>query len=81
MSFALSSDALRDVALAALDRARRDGADQAEAEVTQGNGLNVTVRLGELETLEHNVDKGLSVTVYVDGRKGNASSGDFSPDA
>ena len=81
MSFALSSDALRDVALAALDRARRNGADQAEAEVTQGNGLNVTVRLGELETLEHNVDKGLSVTVYVGGRKGNASSGDFSQDA
>ena len=81
MSFALSSEALRDVALAVLDRARRNGADQADAEVTQGNGLNVTVRLGELETLEHNVDKGLSVTVYVGGRKGNASSGDFSPDA
>ena len=81
MPLALSSDALRDVALAALDRARRGGADQAEAESTQGNGLNVTVRLGELETLEHNVDKSLGVTVYVQGRKGNASSGDFSTDA
>lgn len=81
MSFALTSDALRDVALAAIERARHAGATEAEAEVTQGNGLNVTVRLGELETLEHNVDKGLSVTVYVNGRKGNASSGDFSRDA
>lgn len=81
MSLALSSAALRDVALAALERARRNGADQVEAEVTQGNGLNVTVRLGELETLEHHVDKSLSVTVYVGGRKGNASSGDFSTDA
>lgn len=78
MSLALSSDALRDVALAALDRARRGGADQAEAESTQGLGLNVTVRLGELETLEHNVDKSLGVTVYVNGSKGNASTGDFS---
>ena len=51
MSLALSSDALRDVALSALERAKRGGADQAEAEATQGNGLNVTVRLGELETL------------------------------
>jgi len=78
MPLALSSDALRDVALAAISRARQGGADQAEAEATQGNGLNVTVRLGELETLEHNVDKSLSVTVYVNGSKGNASSGDFS---
>ncbi len=78
MSLALSSDALRDVALAALERAKRGGADQAEAESTQGLGLNVTVRLGELETLEHNVDKSLSLTVYVQGRKGNASTGDFS---
>lgn len=78
MSLALSSDALRDVALAALDRAKRGGADQAEAESTQGLGLNVTVRLGELETLEHNVDKSLGVTVYVNGSKGNASTGDFS---
>lgn len=81
MSLALSSEALRDVALAALERARRDGADQAEAEATQGVGLNVTVRIGELETLEHNVEKSLGVTVYVGGRKGNASTGDFSADA
>ena len=79
MPLALSSDALRDVALAALDRAKRGGADQAEAESTQGLGLNVTVRLGELETLEHNVDKSLGVTVYVNGSKGNASTGDFLP--
>ena len=78
MSLALSSDALRDVALSALDRAKRGGADQAEAEATQGTGLNVTVRLGELETLEHNVDKGLGVTVYVNNCKGNSSTGDFS---
>jgi len=81
MSFALTTDALRDVALAAIERARRGGADQAEAEATQGKGLNVTVRQGELETLEHNVEKSLGVTVYVGGRKGNATSGDFSPQA
>jgi PmbA protein len=81
MSLALASNALRDIAIAAVDHAKRGGADQAEAEVTQGSGLNVTVRMGELETLEHNVDKSLGVTVYVGGRKGSASSGDFSTDA
>jgi PmbA protein len=81
MPLAISSSALRDIALAAIDHAKRGGADQAEAEVTQGSGLNVTVRMGELETLEHHVDKSLGVTVYVGGRKGNASSGDFSADA
>jgi PmbA protein len=81
MPLAISSSALRDIALAAIDHAKRGGADQAEAEATQGSGLNVTVRLGELETLENNVDKSLGVTVYVNGCKGNASTGDFSKDA
>ena len=44
------------MSLAALDRAAMARSDQAE--VTQGNGLNVTVRLGELERWKHNVDKG-----------------------
>lgn len=78
MSLALSSNALRDVALAAVEHAKKNGATQSEAEATQGSGLNVTVRMGELETLEHNVDQSLGVTVYVDGRKGNASTGDLS---
>jgi PmbA protein len=81
MPLALNSNALRDIALAAIDHAKRGGADQAEAEVTQGAGLNVTVRLGEQETLEHHVDKSIEVTVYVGGRKGNASSGDFTVDS
>jgi PmbA protein len=74
----LSSSTLRDVALAAIEQAKRNGATQAEAEATQGTGLNVTVRMGELETLEHNADQSLGVTVYVNGRKGNASTGDLS---
>ncbi|MGL4232558.1 MAG: metalloprotease PmbA, partial [Casimicrobium sp.] len=78
MSLALSSSALRDAALAAIEHAKKNGATQADAEATQGSGLNVTVRMGELETLEHNADQSLGVTVYVDGRKGNASTGDLS---
>ena len=37
----------------ALDEARSRGATQAEAAVSQDTGLSVGVRLGEVETLEH----------------------------
>ena len=64
-----------------LDEAKRQGASAAEAGVNAENGLSVTVRLGEVETVEHNRDKGLGVTVYFGQRKGSASTSDFSRDA
>jgi PmbA protein len=62
----------------ALEEARRGGATQAEAGVSTDTGLSVTVRLGEVETLEYQRDRGMGVTVYVDGRKGSASTADLS---
>jgi PmbA protein len=44
----------------------------------RGCGLSVSVRKGELENVERNRDKGLSVTVYLGQRRGNASTSDFS---
>ncbi len=81
MPLPLTTDILRTTAQYALDRARRGGADAAEAEVSQGSGLHVTVRMGKLETLEYTGDQSLSVTVYVAGCKGQASTTDFSPSA
>ncbi len=69
---------LEDVIAAALSRARERGAEQAEAAVSLGTGLSVNLRQGEVETLEHQRDRGFSVTVYVDGRKGSVSSSDLS---
>ncbi len=60
-----------------LDEARAQGASAAEAAVSMGSGLNVTVRMGEVETVEYNRDKGLGVTVYFGQRKGSASTTDF----
>ncbi len=60
-----------------LDEARAQGASAAEAAVSMGAGLNVTVRMGEVETVEYNRDKGLGVTVYFGLRKGSASTTDF----
>ncbi len=71
-------DYLASSAAQAVELARRLGADQAEAGVSYDEGLSVTVRLGELESVERQKDRGLAVTVYKDQRKGSASTSDFS---
>jgi PmbA protein len=65
----------------ALEEARARGASQAEAAVSQDTGLSVSVRLGEVETLEHQRDRSMGITVYFGRRKGSASTADFSLDA
>lgn len=64
-----------------LDYAKRQGATAASAEVSEGYGQSVTVRQGEVETIEYNRDKGLGITVYLGQRRGNASTSDFSSQA
>ncbi|MCF7985345.1 MAG: metalloprotease PmbA [Thiohalocapsa sp.] len=64
-----------------LAEARRRGASAAEAAVSNSTGLEVAVRLGEVETVEHTRDHGLWVSVYFGNRKGSASTSDLSPDA
>ena len=61
-----------------LSYARQIGASDAAAEVSEGSGLSVSVRKGEVETVERNRDKSLGVTVYLGQRRGNASTSDFS---
>ncbi len=62
----------------ALAHAKKIGATDAGAEASEGCGLSVSVRKGELETVERNRDKSLGVTVYSGMRRGNASTSDFS---
>ena len=63
---------------AVLKAAKKLGATDAAAEVSEACGLSVSVRNGSLENVERNRDKGLSVTVYCGQRRGNASTSDFS---
>ena len=79
--FSFSSQALSDLAAQVLALARQGGASAAETEVSEGSGLSVSVRQGEVETIEHNRDKGIGVTVYLGQRRGHASTSDFSADA
>ena len=62
----------------ALGHAKKLGATDAGAEASEGCGLSVSVRKGEIEQVERNRDKSLGITVYVGQRRGNASTSDFS---
>jgi PmbA protein len=55
----------------------KGGADQAEVSLSQDTGFSANVRLGEVETVERTNDQGVAVTVYVNKRKGTASTADL----
>jgi PmbA protein len=63
---------------ATLKEALSAGATSADAGISVDSGLSVSVRLGEIETLEHQRDRGLGVTVFVGQKKGSATTGDLS---
>ena len=62
-------------------RCRAAGASEAEVGASIDTGLNVNVRLGEVETIEHTRDRSFGVTVYFGKRKGSASTADLQPDS
>jgi PmbA protein len=69
---------LKSIVADALAKARGLGATQAEADVSLQKGLTTTVRLGEVETVEYQRDRGMGITVYFGRRKGSASTADLS---
>jgi PmbA protein len=75
------SERLDDLVSFALEEARRQGASQCEADASVSRGLSVSVRLGEVDTVEYQRDRGLAVTVYFGKRKGSASTADLAPGA
>ena len=76
--FAYSREQFRQYVDDALAFARTLGASDAAAEVSEGVGLSVSVRKGEVENVERNRDKSMGITVYMGQRRGNASTSDFS---
>ena len=73
--------ALKDVVSLALAEAKQRGATQADVDASTNRGLSTTVRLGEVETVEYQRDRGIGVTVYFGKRKGSASTADLSAKA
>lgn len=60
-----------------LEHARKKGASDAEVSFSLDAGLSVNVRMGIVDTLEFNRDKGFGVTVYFGERKGSATTSDL----
>lgn len=81
-NFSYTHETLQQIASDVLRFAAEKGATDAAVEVSEGNGLAVSVRRGKIETIEQNKDKGLGVTVLLgkegEIRRGNASTSDFS---
>jgi PmbA protein len=77
-SFRYSQHDLQQMGEDVLRIAKASGASDAEAEISLGFGQNVSVRMGETETIEYNRDKGVSVTVYFGKQRGHASTSDLS---
>ena len=68
---------LTDAVIYALEFAKRMGTSGAVAGVSRTSGYDLTVRMGELETIEHQNGGGLGITVFMGLRKGSSSTSDF----
>lgn len=79
--FSYSLEQLQEMSARVLRLAKAAGASAAETDISLGIGQNVSVRMGETETIEYNRDKGASVTVYFGQRRGHASTSDLSDQA
>src|SRR5262245_53376681 len=80
--FSCEHDELRELARTVLERAKRAGASGCDCDVSESHGLSVTVRKGKPDTIEHNRDRSIGVTIYLGdrpkARRGHASTSDFS---
>ncbi|MFO1340868.1 MAG: metalloprotease PmbA [Burkholderiaceae bacterium] len=76
--FAYSREQFQQIVEDVLAMARELGTSDAGVEVSEGSGISVSVRKGEVEHVERNRDKSVGVSVYLGQRRGNASTSDFS---
>jgi len=80
-AFPHTQDQLKEIATEVLRHAKTLGATDAATEISEGDGLSVSVRRGEVETIEYNRDKMVGVMVFLGKKRGHASTSDFSPSA
>ncbi len=79
--FVYTNDQLKQLAEDVLQYAKSKGASGAAVGISEGSGLSVSVRKGEIETIEKNQDKGVGVTVFIGKKRGNATTSDFSKES
>jgi PmbA protein len=80
--FSFTLHELQELAQIVLERAKAGGAHGCDCEVSEAYGLTVTVRKGQPDTLEHNRDRSVGVSIYFGERprvrRGHASTSDLS---
>jgi PmbA protein len=76
--FPHSQDELKSIISDVLKHAKSLGASDAAAEISEDDGLSVSVRRGEVETIERSRDRAIGVSVHIGRKRGNASTSDFS---
>ncbi len=76
-----NADSLKNIVADAIGMARENGASQAEAGLSVSQGLSVATRMGEVETIEHQQDNGLGISVYFGRHKASASTSNLDPEA
>ena len=70
-------ETLKHIVEDALSEAQKQGATSCDAEISKSSGFSVSVRLGDIETIEHDRNQSLGITVYIGQKKGNASTSDL----
>jgi len=75
------ADSFKNIVADTLEMAQVAGATQAEAGLSVSQGLSVSTRMGSVETIEHQLDNGLGISVYMGRHKGSASTSNLDPDA
>ncbi|MCZ6487124.1 MAG: metalloprotease PmbA [Gammaproteobacteria bacterium] len=74
-------ESFKNIVADTLKMAQASGASQAEAGLSVSQGLSVAARMRKLETIEHQQDNGLGISVYFGQHKGSASTSNLEPDA
>ena len=59
------AESFKNIVADTLQLAAANGATQAEAGLSVSSGLSVATRMGSVETIEHQQDNGLGISVYV----------------
>ncbi len=72
---------LKNIVADTLKMAQQNGATQAEAGLSVSQGLSVATRMRDVETVEHQQDNGLGISVYFGQHKGSANTSNLDSDA
>jgi PmbA protein len=75
------AESFKNIVADTLKMALAKGATQAEAGLSVSQGLSIAARMREVETIEHQQDNGLGISVYFGQHKGTASTSNLDPEA